>query len=352
MKDYYKILGLEKGASKDEIKKAFRKLVAKYHPDKAEGNEEKYKEITEAYAVLSDDKKRAEYDAYGHSFPGSGGAGGGFNWQDFQSGFSGQGFQFDISDIFENFGFGSSSEIKRGQDIAIDVNLTFSESIFGTTRKIFLKKNTTCKKCQGSGAKPGSNLKKCDTCAGKGKIKESRQSMMGVFSTVRECSVCKGRGKIPEERCPDCVGSGIIRDEVEVNIKIPAGIQNGETIRMPGQGEEIGNEGEPGDLYVRVHVENDPNITRQGLDLIKTVPIKLTDAILGAIYEVETLDGSVKIKIPAGISHGELIRIKGKGVPSTTQGRGNFFIKAKVETPKKLSKHALELVKQLREEGI
>jgi molecular chaperone DnaJ len=357
MKDYYTILGLEKGASKDEVKKAFRKLAAKYHPDKATGDEEKYKEITEAYAVLGDDKKKAEYDTYGHAFSGAGGSAGGFggfNWQDFanaQAGFgNGQGFEFDLGDIFESFGFGGRQQSRRGRDVSIDINLTFEESIFGVTRKVLITKNNACAECGGNGAKKGSGTTACVTCGGNGKIRESRQSIMGSFTTVRECSVCHGTGQVPKERCGHCAGAGIARTQEEISIKVPVGIQNGEVIRMTGRG-EASPHGQSGDLYIKVHVESHATIKREGTTLTTKLPIKLTDALLGATYSVKTLDGQVDVVIPAGIAHGEMIRIKGKGVPSE-QGRGDFMVKVSVETPKKLSRKAQKLIEELREEGI
>lgn len=356
MKDYYQILGLEKGAPKEDVKKAFRRLAAKYHPDKKTGDEAKYKEITEAYAILGDDKKKAEYDTYGHSFNnaagGAGGFGGfgGFDFSQFQQGFGAQGFEFDLNDIFQGFGFGGGSTTKRGRDISIDINLTFKEAIFGATRKVLLTKHNTCEDCDGSGAKKGVEKIDCTTCAGKGKIRETRQSVMGSFTTVRDCSVCHGTGRVPKEKCPTCAGAGVRRSQIEISVKIPAGIQNGEVIRMTGQGEAIPN-GQPGDLYIKIHVESHATIRRDGINLSSTLPIKLTDALLGATYQVETLDGTVNIKVPSGISHGELVRIKGKGVPSE-RGRGDFMVKIQIATPKKLSRKAQKLVEELREEGI
>ncbi len=356
-KDYYEILGIPKGSSKEEVKKAFRKQASKYHPDKQGGDEEKYKEVTEAYAVLGDDKKKAEYDTYGHAFNNGGGGAaggfGGFNWGDFQQqggGFNAGGFEFDLNDIFENFGFGGGRRAERGRDISIDINLTFHESIFGVTRKVLLTKNNTCTHCSGSGAKAGTEKVSCATCGGNGKVRETRQSVMGSFSTVRECDDCRGTGKIPKEKCEECRGAGVARTQEEISIKIPAGIQNGEVIRMTGRGEAISS-GQPGDLYVKVHAEAHKTIKREGTTLSSNLPIKLTDALLGNTYRVETLDGTVDIKIPAGITHGELIRIKERGVPSE-RGRGDFMVKVSIETPKKLSRKAQKLVEELREEGI
>jgi molecular chaperone DnaJ len=356
MKDYYEVLGLTKGASKDEVKKAFRKLAAQYHPDKKTGDEAKYKEITEAYAVLGDDKKKAEYDSYGHAFNGGqpGGAGfGGFNWADFatQGGFGAQGFEFDINDIFENFGFGGrQSKQTRGRDISIEINLPFKEAVFGTSRSVLITKNMLCAECTGTGAKKGAGMTSCGTCAGNGKIRETRQSVMGSFTTVRECSVCHGTGEIPKERCAHCAGAGVMRKQEEVQFKIPAGIEDGEVIRMPGRGEAMPH-GQPGDLYIKVSVEAHRTIKRDGSTLMTNLPVKLSDALLGSTYSIETLDGNIDVKVPAGIGHGELLRVKEKGVP-TDRGRGDFLIKVSIAMPKKLSKKAEKLIAELRDEGV
>lgn len=359
-KDYYNILGIEKGSSRDEVKKAFRKLAAKYHPDKKTGDEKKYKEITEAYAVLGDEKKKAEYDAYGHAFQGGAGGGagaggfGGFDFSQFQQGFGGgQSFEFDLNDIFEGFGFGGGGRRReqRGRDVSIDINLKFDDAVFGVTRKVLITKNNTCDTCDGTGAKKGTEMVTCTTCNGKGKIQEARQTLMGQIATVRECSVCNGRGQTPKEKCGVCAGNGVRRTEEEVSINIPAGIQNGEVIRMTGRGEAI-PQGQPGDLYIKVHVEPHSTIKRDGSTLSTTLPIKLTDALLGATYQVDTLDGVVDVKIPEGIKHGELIRVKDKGVPTSGNSRGDFMVKVLVETPKKLSRKARKLVEELREEGV
>ena len=352
MKDYYQILGLQKGASKDEVKKAFRKLSATYHPDKKTGDETKYKEITEAYATLGDEKKKSEYDTYGSSYNGGGQPGGGFNWGGFQQG-AGNSFEFDISDIFENFGFGGggSRQQARGRDISIDINLNFEESIFGVTRKVLITKNATCTVCDGSGAKKGTDMSTCTTCNGAGKIHEARQTIMGSFSTVRECSTCNGTGKVPKERCTNCAGAGVARTQEEIQIKVPAGIQNGEVIRMTSRGEAMKG-GQTGDLYIKIQVEPHNTIKRDGANLYTKQSIKLTDALLGVTYKIITLDGEVSVNIPAGITHGELLRIKNKGVPVDGNRRGDFMIKIEVNNPKSLSKKARKLVEELKAEGI
>jgi molecular chaperone DnaJ len=355
MKDYYQVLGLQKGATKDEVKKAFRKLASEYHPDKKTGNEEKYKEITEAYSVLGDDKKKAEYDTYGHAFNGGGGGGGfgGFNWADFAqqgAGFGGQGFEFDLGDIFENFGFGGGGRPARGRDVSIEINLTFKEAVFGTNRSVLVTKNATCTNCKGTGGKVGAGTTSCTVCGGNGKVRETRQSIMGSFTTVRECNTCMGKGQIPKEKCNHCAGTGIRRGQEEISFKVPAGIENGEVIRMTGRGEAIAS-GQPGDLYIKVMVESHPSIKRDGTTLFTVLPIKLTDALLGGEYKIETLDGTIDLKVPAGITHGELLRVKERGVP-TERGRGDFMVKIQILMPKKLSKKAEKLVEELRGEGI
>ena len=351
-KDYYTTLGLEKGASTDEVKKAFRKLAAQYHPDKKTGDEAKFKEISEAYAVLGDEKKKAEYDAYGHAFSGGGGTGfGGFGAQGFGGG---QHFEFDLNDIFENFGGGfggvGGPREKRGRDISIDIELPFKEAVFGTKRSVLLNKHNTCNSCQGTGAKDGTELVKCTTCNGNGKVRETRQSIMGSFTTVRACQACQGAGKVPKEKCGHCAGTGVRKEESEIEIQIPSGIENGEVVRLTGQGEAITG-GIPGDLYVKLHVIPDKDIRREGFNLVRTLPIKLTDALLGETYTVETLDGNETIKIPAGVKHGESLRIRERGVPQGNR-RGDFMVKISIETPTKLSRKAKKLIEELREEGI
>lgn len=349
MKDYYKILGVERGASNDEIKKAFRKLASQYHPDKKTGDESKFKEVSEAYAVLGDNKKRAEYDNYGQSF-----GGGGFDWSQSMGGF-GNGVEFDLGSIFENFGDmfgGMGRQNRRGSDISIDIDLSFSESVFGTERRVVLAKNSVCEVCEGTGGEPGVAMVTCTTCNGQGKLRETRQSVLGSFTTVRQCSVCHGRGEVPKEKCKQCQGKGVLKRSEEIDIKVPPGIENGEVIRMTGRGEAIAG-GTTGDLYVKLHVRPDQNIKRNGNDLVRDLTIKLSDALLGATYNIETLDGPVDITIPAGIKQNGLLRIKNKGVPSGRGfTRGDFLVKIDIALPNKLSKKAQKLVEELREEGI
>lgn len=354
MKDYYEILGIQKGASKDEVKKAFRKLASKFHPDKKTGDEAKFKEISEAYSILSDDKKRAEYDAYGRSY--AGGNPGGPGWGGFQGGFGGANMEFDLNDIFENFGdmfgggFRQGRRSSRGNDISVDIELSFKESVFGTQRSLKLMKNNTCATCKGTGARDHTEMTTCTTCNGNGKVRETRQSILGQFATVRECTHCHGTGKVPREKCPDCSGVGIRRTEDKIDIIVPAGIEHGEMIRMTGRGEAIPG-GIPGDLYVKIHVQPHPVIRRNGDNLESVLRIKLSDALLGATYAVETLDGAVSIKIPEGVKHGEMLRIKGKGVQGDGS-RGDFMVKILIDMPQKLSRTARKLVEDLKKEGL
>lgn len=360
-KDYYKILGIDKKASKEEVKKAFRKLAHQYHPDKG-GDEKKFKEANEAYQILSDDKKRAEYDMYGSAGGGQGfggGATGGHGGFDF-SGFSGgQGFDgIDLNDLFGDFfggrgrgGAQSSSQVRRGRDISVGIKLAFSEAVFGIEKKIRITKSSICLTCDGSGAKSKTKLNTCGKCGGTGKITETKQSFFGSFSQTRECPHCAGQGKVPEEKCSVCKGAGVMRKEEELTIRIPAGIEHGETVRVTGAGEAMQN-GTPGDLYVQVAVSAHPVFKREQENLFMNLRVKLTDAILGTEYPLETLDGNIKLTIPKGISSGEVLRIREKGVPVDAKHRGDLFVKIEVKNPNKLSKKAEKLVQELREEGV
>jgi len=345
-KDYYKILGVARNASKEEIKKAFRELAHKYHPDKG-GDPARFKEINEAYQVLSDDKKRAEYDSYGRVFEGAEQTSG-FGGFDFGKGFD---FDFDfggLNDIFSEF-FGGGTRTKRGNDISLEIQIPFAEAIFGTSRQVLLVKNSVCKTCQGSGGET-KETKTCPRCNGKGQIRETRRAFFGSFSSVYPCEECGGSGKVPLKKCNACHGRGVVRRQEEINIDIPAGIENGEVIRLPGAGEAI-SFGQPGDLYVKVNVLPHKVFRREGKNLVMDLNIKLTDALLGKEMSIDTLDGPVNIKIPAGVSSGEVLKVAGRGVP-TRFGRGDLLIKLGIKLPQKLSKEARHLVERLRDEGI
>lgn len=360
--DYYKKLGIAKNASKDEIKKAFRTLAHKYHPDKQTGDETKFKEISEAYSVLSDDKKRREYDSYGRVFSGAegqqqgqgfgfsaqGGPASGWGFSGFQQG----GFEgVDLGDIFGDIFGGFNKQTRRGRDISIDLELSFKEAVFGTERRVLITKTSTCDSCNGSGAEKDSSIETCNICNGKGKVHENKSSVFGTFTSVRVCSECYGKGEVPKVKCKDCKGERVVRKEGEVVIRVPRGINNGEMIRLTAGGEAIAG-GESGDLYIKIHVHSDPNFYKEGNNLITTLSIKLTDALLGGEYTLKTLDGdAIVIKVPQGVSFGEIIRMKGRGVP-TPHSRGDLLVKIAIDMPKKLNKKSKKAIDELREEGI
>ncbi|NQV93398.1 DnaJ domain-containing protein [Candidatus Kaiserbacteria bacterium] len=360
-KDYYKTLQVAKNATKDEIKKAFRTLAHKYHPDKQTGDEAKFKEISEAYSVLSDDKKRAEYDSYGRVFSGGGSAGGGqqgqgfggFDFSGFQGGFGQGGFEgVDLGDIFGDIFGGGRGGIQRGRDISIDLEISFKEAVFGVERRVLLTKTSVCDSCSGTGAEKGSELETCKGCNGNGKVHESKSSVFGTFTSVRACGECHGTGKVPKEKCKTCKGARVARKEEEVVIRVPSGINNGEMIRLTGGGEAVAG-GDTGDLYIKIHVHQDKNFHKEGSNLITSLSVKLTDALLGGEYTLQTLDGdAIVVKVPQGVSFGEIIRVKGRGVPSSLSSRGDLLIKILIDMPKKLSKKSKDAIGELKQEGI
>ncbi len=352
-KDYYQILGVEKNASKDEIKKAFRTLAHKHHPDKKTGDDAKFKEINEAYSVLSDDGKRQQYDTYGSAGPsGFQGGGSGFDGFDFsQFTQGGNSFEFDFSDLFGSaFGGGRRPQAKRGRDISIDIELSFEESIFGVERSILLNKVSKCDVCHGTGGEKSSESVTCSTCNGKGNIREMKRTIFGQFETNHTCENCQGTGKVPKVKCKTCHGHGVLKKDSEIKVKIPAGIEHGEMIRLTGGGEAVTG-GQTGDLYIKIYVKKHPIFRKEGHNLVMDLGVRLTDALLGSEYNLETLDGKIEVKIPEGVTHGEILRIKGKGVPSG-KGRGDILIKLNIVLPKKLSKEARKTIEKLKEEGI
>ena len=357
MKDYYKILGVEKNASKDEIKKAFRKMAHEYHPDKNKGNEEaskKFKEATEAYSVLSDDSKRKQYDTFGSTNFNQGNTGGfgGFDFSQFNQGFGGQGFEFDLGDIFGDFfGGGNRQKRNRGADISVDIRISFRESVFGVEKDIQISRPTKCKTCRGTGGEVNSGTKTCANCNGKGKINEMKRTIMGSFATSRICDICHGEGKIPNTICHTCRGNGIVEDRETIVIKVPAGTNSGEMLRLNQMGEAIKG-GESGDLYVRIHVDSHPTITRVNNDLVINLNIKLSKALLGGEEIVQTLDGDIILTIPEGTNTGDILKIKGKGVSNERGKRGDFLINIRVLIPKKLSKEQRMGIEKLKEGGL
>ncbi len=358
-KDFYETLGVDRKASKDEIKKAFHKLAHQYHPDKKGGNEAKFKEVNEAYQTLSDDTKRGEYDTYGQTWSGAGPAGSQQGYSGGFGGFGGQGFDgVDLGDIFGDiFGGGYASatgnRVERGRDISIDIEISFEESIFGTQRKVLLGKASLCDTCSGTGAKPGTKLKKCATCNGKGSVTEMRKSFLGNFSTTHTCNVCNGKGEVPEEKCKTCGGVGVMKKQEEITINVPPGINHGEMLRMSGNGEAVAH-GIAGDLYIKMHVKPHALYHREGNNLVMTLDVKLSDALLGATYKVIALDGkSVDVKIPEGVKFGDTLRLKERGVPNPGRGRsGDMLIHVNIKTPTRLSGKVKKMIEELRSEGI
>jgi len=369
-KDYYNILGVSKSASKDEIKKAFYKLAHKYHPDKKEGDEKKFKQVNEAYQVLSDDAKRSKYDQFGDGFENMGNASargygdsqqgfGGFDFSNFSGGFQNGSADFDfgnLNDIFSDFFGGGMSgggrrEARRGRDISTEIQISFSEAIFGISRKILITKTSNCSTCGGSGAKPGTKMETCKYCNGQGKIREVKRTILGNITSTKICEECLGSGEMPKEKCDSCKGKGVIRREQEISINVPAGIRDGEMIRMTGGGEAI-SKGTAGDLYIKINIVPHHIFKREGNDLVMNLDLKLSDALLGTEYSIQTLDGEIKVKIPEGISINEILRVKGHGVPTSKSKRGDLLIKLKIKLPNKLSRKERELIEELKKEGI
>ncbi len=358
-KDYYAILGVDRKATKDDIKKAFRKLAQKHHPDKG-GDENKFKEVTEAYSVLSNERKRREYDSYGRTFAGGGG-GGGFDPSQF-SGAQGQGSpfgEFDFSDIFSGFsgfgdifnGGGTTQQTVRGRDISIDIEIPFREAVMGIKRSVLLAKVSKCETCGGSGAKKGTKMKECTVCGGSGRVHETRNSVFGAFSAVRACNECEGTGKIPTEHCNTCNGHGVQRREEEISVSVPAGIDDGEMIRLPGQGEAIKN-GTSGDLYIKIHVKPHPIFKKEGTNIVMDLPVKITDALLGSTVPITLVDDKVlEVNIPKLSSAEETLRVRGKGI-RTQNVQGDLLIRVTIALPKKISSRAKKAISQLKEEGL
>lgn len=366
-KDYYKILGVSKDATDDEIKKAFRKLAKANHPDAQQDEaakkqaEVKFKEINEAYSVLSDKTKRAQYDRFGSNFEqaGFGGQGGyysnGFGGFDFSGFNGGMGIDIDLEDILGSvfgggFGGGFNSSKRegptKGADLRYNMNITFEEAAFGTSKQINITRNEQCSTCHGSGAKPGTNPVTCDKCGGKGKVQATQNTIMGTFSTVKTCDKCGGTGKIIPTPCEVCSGKGTIRKTRKIDINIPAGIDNGQAISLRGEGDAGKKGGIAGDLFVVVNVMSHPIFTRRGHDIFATVKVPYTKLVLGGTVKVPTLEGESEINIPDGTQVGSVIKIKEKGIPNIHgKGRGNIEYTIQVDIPKRLNDKQKEALK-------
>jgi molecular chaperone DnaJ len=366
--DYYEILGVTKNATQEEIKKAFHKLAHKYHPDKG-GDEKKFKEINEAYQVLSDAQKRRQYDRFGKSFdqmggnPASGGAGWDFNWS-WQNSSQNADFE-DLGDVFENlFGFGSSfssggrraskKDIKKGKDIQIDIEISLEETLKQFRKKVSLSKMIVCHRCHGNGAEPGSKINECFSCRGTGQVQQVKKTVLGSYTSFAICPECNGDGAKPEKYCNVCRGDGRIKGEEKIEILIPAGIDNNQAIEIEGRGEAGKKGGRAGNLYVRVFVKEHPIFDRKGDDLYLMQEINYSQAVLGDEIEMPTLEGvNIILTIPQGTESGKVLRISGKGIPHFSgYGRGNIYVELKIRAPKKISKSQREALDKLREEGL
>lgn len=350
-KDYYKILGVDRNASKEEIKKAYKKLAKKYHPDinKEEGSSEKFKEINEAASVLGDDQKRQQYDQFGSEGMKYSSDMGGFDYSDFMGG------SFDFGDIFDTF-FGGGGDFfggrrrggpQRGADLRFDLEITLEDAAFGVKKDIIVPKLDTCEKCGGTGAESASDVKTCDACHGTGAQRTTRRTPFGVFATTSPCRECGGTGQRIRNPCHMCEGEGRVRKNKKVHVKIPEGVEEGMRLRVTGEG-EAGEKGAPsGDLYVVLHIKKHDLFEREGNDIVLEVPISYAQAALGDEIEVPKLKGKVKIKIPPGTQTGTVFRLKGQGIPYLHRyGTGDQLVKVYVEVPEKLSKKQKE---QLRE---
>jgi len=355
-KDYYELLGVDQDASQDEIKKAYRKKAKKYHPDMnpdvdKEKAEKKFKEITEAYEVLSDPDKRAQYDRFGHAGPSQGFD---FNDQDFErarNAFGDSAFE-DIFDLFFGEGGGRSrtrdSSSRRGEDIQRRLRLSLEDAAFGTRVKIAVPRFVKCDHCDGEGVKPGSSKRVCPHCNGRGEIRQRQQTMLGSFVNVQTCPKCGGSGEIIEEPCPKCRGEGRVKEKREISIKVPAGVKDGSRLRLKGEG-NVGRRGAPsGDLFIITEIKEHDIFVREGDDVLTTVPVHFTQLALGDTIEVPTLDGSKRVKIEAGTEPSSEIRLEGEGIPHlNSSGKGDEVIKLRPITPKDLGQEERELLEQL-----
>ena len=375
MKDYYQILGVSRESSSEQIKKAYYDLAHKHHPDKG-GEEKKFKEINEAYQVLSNKEKRDQYDRFGQTFDGAQASGPGgfdFTWA-WGGGKQGENIGFDfgefggLGDMLEEiFGFGGGTqrrrkEVKKGKDIQVTIEVPLESTLSNQEKEISLSKIITCSRCKGTGAEPGSKVKECFTCRGTGEVQQVRRTVLGSFAKYVTCPECGGEGNRPEKSCNVCRGEGRIKGEETIKIFIPAGIDSNQVIKAEGKGEAGKKGGRSGDLYIRIFVKPHPIFERKGDDLHTLVSIPFSKAALGDEIEVQTLDGStgstqggtkIFLQIPAGVESGKILRISGKGIPHFSgHGRGNLYVELIVKIPKRLTKEQKRLLDQLRKEGL
>ncbi len=355
MKDYYEILGVSKSASADEVKKAFRTQAHKHHPDKKGGDEAKFKELNEAYQVLSDTQKRAQYDQYGHAAFSQGSAGAS-PWGDM----GGQGFNVDMNDLGDMFGdffgFGGGRKkqgVPKGEDLAMELTIDFRDSLFGAKREVGAVRTIACKHCEGRGAEPGTPIETCSRCQGSGQIIGIHRTFIGNIQTATPCPDCKGQGRKPKQVCKICNGPGVTRDRSSLEVNIPAGIADGSLLRLVGQGNAGLYGAAAGDLYLTIRVRPDKIFTRQGNDLITRVPIAFTQAVLGDTINVSAPDGTYEVQIPAGTATGTMFRLRGLGVPYTNRsGRGDLLVHTDIIVPKHISRSQRSLLEKLRNEKL
>ena len=343
-RDYYEVLGVSRGATEDEIKKAYRRLAKQYHPDVNEDKEtaaEKFKEASEAYSVLSDPHKRRQYDAFGHAAFGAGGAGfGGF--EDFMGGFG---------DIFESF-FGGARPSRRngpvrGADLRMDITVTFEEAAFGVSREIHVNRETACPECAGTGSKPGTEPKRCSSCGGTGQIRQQRSTLFGSFVSATDCPDCGGSGQVIKDPCRECGGRGTVKRAQKIKVNIPAGIDDSQVLTLRGEGNAGLRGGSSGDLKIYIHVAPHKYFVREGYDLYLEMPVSFVEAALGAELSIPTLDGHIKYRIPEGTQTGTVIRLKDEGVRHIGSDRkGSLFVKVVVEVPKKLSEKQKDILRE------
>jgi len=353
-RDYYEVLGVSKTASADEIKKAFRKAAVQHHPDKEGGDETKFKEINEAYEVLKDQQKRQRYDQFGHAGVGGASGGGGYGGGNPFEGFGGQNVHFDfgdggLGDIFGQF-FGGGSQRsqgpQRGRDVEARIQLTFEEAVFGVEEQITLDMDDECSHCKGTTVEPGHSMKTCPTCKGAGQQTRVMNTMFGAIQQAVTCETCKGKGQIPEKVCTVCHGKGTERRKQTMTLKVPAGIDDGATIRLKDRGEAIGG-GTRGDLYVHIRVQAHKKFTREGDLILSEEHVSMIDAALGTEIDVETVDGTVRMKVPAGTQSGTDFKLSGHGVPHLrSDKRGAHIVSVIVDIPTKLTKKQKELLEQ------
>ena len=357
-RDYYEVLGVNKNASEDEIKKAYKKLARKYHPDLNRDDpktaEEKFKEVNEAYEVLKDPQKKAQYDRFGHDAFAAGGnarSGGGAGFEgfggfDFGAGFGG-GFEDILNDFFGGRSARKSNGPKRGADLQYDILISFEDAAFGKDTEVDIMRTENCAVCHGTGAAPGSKVETCPQCHGSGQINQTARTPFGTITHASPCQKCKGKGTIVNDPCKACHGTGKQNVKRKIKVSIPRGVDNGARLRIGGAGQVGERGGENGDLFIRIYIEDHPIYTRNGTEVIIEVPISFVQAALGDTIQVPTLDGKVDLKIPAGIQSGQILRIRGKGIPSLRgNGRGDEHVKIKVLTPQNLSSKQKDLLKE------